>query len=79
LLQEARGKAEAAAGVIHDLIVAHDYQDVAALVAQAAGELLAAAEALMKSEDEAALEALERADDLLDAVYDIIDGETDEE
>jgi hypothetical protein len=79
LLQEARGKAEAAAQVISDLIVAHDYQDVAALVTQAAVALLDAAEELMKSQDEAALDALERADDLLDAVYDIIDGETDEE
>jgi hypothetical protein len=74
LLQEARGKAEAAAQVISDLIVAHDYQDVAALVTQAAVALLDAAEELMKSQDER-----ERADDLLDAVYDIIDGETDEE
>jgi hypothetical protein len=34
---------------------------------------------LLQSDPDAALDALERADDLLDAVYDIIDAETDEE
>jgi hypothetical protein len=65
--------------IIDNLIVQHDYQEVASLVAQAAGSLLEAATALMQSQDEVAMEALGSADDLLDAVYDIIDAETDEE
>ncbi len=52
---------------------------MATLVTQAAAELLEAAAQLMHSQDESALDALGRADDLLDAVYDIIDGETDED
>lgn len=65
--------------IIDNLIVQHDYQDVASLVAQAAEGLLEAAHALMESQDEAAMQALENVDDLLDAVYDIIDSETDDE
>ncbi|MBL8161007.1 MAG: hypothetical protein JNJ61_03410, partial [Anaerolineae bacterium] len=49
------------------------------LVAQAAAELLETAAALMQSQDEPALTHLEQADDLLDAVWDIIDAETDDE
>jgi hypothetical protein len=33
----------------------------------------------MQSQDETALAALESADDLLDSVYDIIEGDLDEE
>jgi hypothetical protein len=62
-----------------DLIVAHDYQDVASLVASAAAALLQSATYLMQSNDEDAFSALEQADDYLDAVYDIIDSETEEE
>lgn len=62
-----------------DLIVAHDYQDVASLVANAAAALLQSATYLMQSKDEDAFSALEQADDYLDAVYDIIDSETEEE
>lgn len=79
LLQEAQSNAQAAKRVIDDLIVAHDYQDVATLVTQAAASLLEAAAYLMQSKDENALDTLEQADDLLDAVYAIIDGETDDE
>ncbi|MCA0455920.1 MAG: hypothetical protein LCI00_18230 [Chloroflexi bacterium] len=78
-LEQALGTTKEAANVIDNLIAAHDYQDVASLVTQAAAKLLEAASALMQSNDEAGLVALEGADDLLDAVYDIIDGETDEE
>lgn len=78
-LQNAMSATRAAGQVIDNLIVDHDYQDVAALVARAAEALLESAALLMESQDEAALDALERADDLLDAVYDIIDSETDEE
>ena len=79
LLQQAQRSTTEARAVIDDLLAPHDYQDVATLVTQAAVELLEAAAQLMHSQDEAALDALGRADDLLDAVYDIIDGETDED
>ena len=69
LLQEALAKTQAATGVINDLIVEHEYQDVAALVTRAAASLLQSAALLMQSKDEDALNALEQADDLLDAVY----------
>jgi hypothetical protein len=64
---------------LDDLIVAHDYQDVASLVTNAAASLLQSATHLMLSKDEDAFAALEQADDYLDAVYDIIDRETDED
>lgn len=78
-LQQALATTREAINIIDNLIVEHDYQDVASLVGQAAEKLLEAASALMQSDDEAGLQALEGADDLLDAVYDIIDGETDED
>lgn len=79
LLQEALAKTKAATGVINDLIVAHDYQDVAGLISQAGAALLESAALLMQSDDEAALDAMEKADDLLDTAWSIIDRETDEE
>ena len=79
LLQQALSLTGQARTTIDNLIVEHDYQDVATLVTQAAAALLEAAAHLMQSQDEAAITALESADDLLDAVYDIIDAETDEE
>lgn len=78
-LEQALATTKEAIQVIDNLIADHEYQDVASLVAQAAAKLLEAAGALMQSDDEAGITALESADDLLDAVYDIIDGETDEE
>jgi hypothetical protein len=78
-LQTALSGARDAQKVIDNLVVEHDYQDVATLVTQAAAALLEAAAALMESQDETAFEALDRADDLLDAVYDIIDSEMDDE
>lgn len=79
LLQEALTKTRAAENVINNLIVEHEYQDVAALVAQAGAALLHSAALLMQSNDEAALDALDQADDLLDSVFSIIDSETDED
>ncbi len=79
LLEEALKDAQAAVKVIDDLIVEHQYQDVALLVSQAAATLLQSATLLMQSKDEDALDTLEQADDLLDEVYAIIDGETDED
>lgn len=65
--------------VIDNLIAAHDYQDVASLVTEAAATLLEAAIALMQSQDEMALDKIEAAEDLLDSAYNIIDGEVDED
>lgn len=79
LLQEALVNAQKAAAVIDDLIVDHDYQDVAGLVAQAAAALLESASLLMQSKDEAALDKIEAADEFLDSVYSIIDSETEDE
>lgn len=79
LLQQALITARQAERVVNDLIVEHEYQDVAALVTQAAIALLQSASLLMQSEGEAAFDQMERAEDLLDAVYSIIDGELDDE
>lgn len=78
-LQDAHGKVAAAAAIIQDLVAAHDYQDVALLVAHAGAKLVEAATFLMQSDDAAAFTALEDADDLLDAVYDIIDADMGDE
>jgi hypothetical protein len=78
-LGQALSSTREAAKIIENLIVAHDYQDVALLVTQAAAELLETAAALMQSQDESAVAHLEDADNLLDAVWDIIDAETDDE
>ncbi|MBE2184973.1 MAG: hypothetical protein IAE89_16200 [Anaerolineae bacterium] len=79
LLQEATKSTQQALNVIDNLVVEHDFQDVASLITQAASALLISAERLMQSNDAAALEAMETAEDLLDAVYNIIDSELDEE
>lgn len=79
LLQDAIKSTKEAERVVKNLIADHDYQDVAALVTQAAAALLESAEQLMKSDDEAGLDALEAADDLLDSIWSIIDGEVDDE
>jgi hypothetical protein len=78
-LREAHGKVAAAAAIIQDLVAAHDYQDVALLVTHAGAKLVEAATFLMQSDDAAAFSALEDADDLLDAVYDIIDADLGDE
>lgn len=79
LLEQALATSRSAVDVINNLIAEHEYQDVASLVTQAASALLESAALLMQKEDEAALDILGKADDLLDAVYDIIDGEVDED
>jgi hypothetical protein len=78
-LQEAHTKVAAASAIIENLIAAHDYQDVALLVAHAGAKLVEAATLLMQSNDAAAFTALEDADDLLDAVYNIIDADLGED
>ncbi len=79
MLQEALARTKSATQALNDLAIEHEYQDVAALVIQASAALLEAASLLLESHDEDALDALETADDLLDEVYKIIDGETDED
>lgn len=74
-LQQAMNTTRQAASTIENLIAEHDYQDVAGLVTLAAAALLESAAYLMQGQDEAALESLEDADDLLDAVYDIIESD----
>lgn len=78
-LQQAQATTKEAIETINNLIAAHDYQDVAAMIAQAAAGLLESATLLMHSKDEEALAALELADDFLDSVYDIIEAELDDE
>lgn len=78
-LEQALTATRTALKQIDDLIVPHDYQDVASLVAKAAVSLLESASYLMQSKDEDAFAALEAADDTLDAVYDIIDSETEDD
>lgn len=78
-LEQALTATRTALKQIDDLIVLHDYQDVASLVAKAAASLLESASYLMQSKDEDAFAALEAADDTLDAVYDIIDSETEDD
>ncbi|MCA9902804.1 MAG: hypothetical protein KC547_03015 [Anaerolineae bacterium] len=77
-LETAQRHTTEAVNIIDNLLVAHDYQDVASLVGKAAVRLLEAANWLMQSQDTEALAALESADDLLDAVYDIIDADLDD-
>jgi acyl-CoA synthetase (NDP forming) len=79
LIEQAQHTTKDAAQVIANLIAEHDYQDVALIITQAAAELLETAKLLMQSQDVAAFESLERAEDLLDSFYDIVDGEIDEE
>lgn len=78
-LDQALTATQTAVKQIDDLIVPNDYQDVATLVANAAASLLQSATYLLQAKDEDAFGALEAADDYLDAVYDIIDSETDED
>jgi hypothetical protein len=78
-LEQALTTTRTAVKQLDDLIVPHDYQDVASLVANAAASLLQSAAYLMQSKDEDAFAALEAADDYLDEVYHIIDSETEED
>lgn len=74
-LQEALKTTQSAQGVIENLVAPHDYQDVANLVVQAAEKLLEAATLLMQAEDQDALNTIEQAEDLLEAMYDIIESD----
>jgi len=76
-LQETIEKLQTAQNTLENLIAVHDYQDVAALVIQASEALLHAGIALMQSEDNNALDLVETAEDLLEEMYKIIDGDLD--
>ncbi len=79
LLQTALSNTQSATVVIEGLVVEHEYQDVASLITQASAALLEMAILLMESKDGPALHKLEQAEEMLDTVYTIIDGETDDE
>jgi hypothetical protein len=79
LLQTALTNTQSATAVIEDLVVEHEYQDVASLITKASATLLEMAILLMESKDGSALQKLEQAEEMLDTVYTIIDGETDDE
>jgi hypothetical protein len=79
LLQIALTNTQSATTVIGDLVVEHEYQDVASLITEASAALLETAILLMQSKDDSAMHKLEQAENMLDAVYVIIDGETDDE
>ena len=55
----------------------HDYQDVAGLATLAAASMLEAASKFMEKNDAAAFEALEEAEELVDAIYGIVDEDLD--
>lgn len=78
-LEQASSTTQAAINIIDNLIAEHTYQDVASLVTKAAAALLESANYLMQSQDEAAFEALENADDLLNEIYGIIDADLEDE
>lgn len=78
-LETAAQQAHKAALTIDNLLAAHDYQDVAGIAARAGQALLEAAAAFMKNDDEAAFRSIDAAEDFLDVLYDIVDGELGDE
>jgi vacuolar-type H+-ATPase subunit E/Vma4 len=78
-LQDAAKMVKEAQKVIDNLLAPHDYQDVASLVSQAAAAMLESATLFMEKHDEDALAKIEEADNLVEAMYDIIEGDLDEE
>lgn len=78
-LQQAYTATVSAIRLLDELIVEHDYQDVATLTSRAAAALLSAATHLMQSADEDAIEAIVEAEDLLDSIYAIINDELEED
>lgn len=78
-IEQAQTATQAALGALNGLIVPHDYQDVASLVAKAALELLQATQALMQNDDTKAFDAIERADEFIGGVFEIVDSELDDD
>jgi len=78
-LEEARKETQSALQTVNNLIVEHEFQDMADLIARGADALLEASLLLMKSQDVDALSAMERADEYVARVYEIMDDEIDED
>jgi hypothetical protein len=78
-LESARQAVLSAQDVLENLIAAHDYQDVAVLLTRSTATLLESITLLMQMKDEEALNTLDSAEDLLDAVWEIIEGEIEGE
>lgn len=78
-LTDSLNAAKKAADTIENLIATHDYQDVAMLVTLAATKMLESATLMMQKDPEAALDALDSADDFVEEVFKIINEDTDEE
>lgn len=78
-LQDAHKSAVEAMAIADDLVVEHEYQDVTVLAVRAAAVLLEAATHLMQSDDRAAVGALDDADELMDAIFRIIESEIGED
>lgn len=76
-LQSSISSAQEAADTIENLIAVHDYQDVAGLATLAAASMLEAASKFMEKNDAVAFEALEDAEELVDAIYGIVDEDLD--
>ena len=76
-LQSSLSGAKDAADTIENLIAVHDYQDVAGLATLAAASLLEAATKLMEKDDTAAFGAIDDAEELIDAIYGIVDEDLD--
>lgn len=75
LLQQAIDLAKQAETMIKNLTVEHDYQDVAELLARSSHQLLNAGVELMQSNEEAALDSMEAAEDTIEEIYAIIESE----
>ncbi len=78
-LEEARKETQSALQTVNNLIVEHEFQDMVDLIARGADALLEASLLLMKSQDVDALSAMERADEYVARVYEIMDDEIDED
>lgn len=76
-LEAAIETAQNAESVIAELVAPHDYQDVAQLLTRAGNSLLQAASLLMQKEAAQGLEFLDSAEELIDAVYDIIEADSE--
>lgn len=74
-LADAKSTTDDAHTTLRELVAVHDYQDVTGLVIQAAEQLLVAAEQFMQKDSQTALDKIEAAEDLLDELYDIIEGD----
>lgn len=68
-------EAESTEAMMDDLTAPHAYEDVARLSLQGAVALLKASCAFMQTHDEEALEDIDNAEDYIEGIYDIIEGD----